>query len=105
MENKKINVLVISKSSWSDTNALGNTLTNFFNNWNGFAFNNIYFQEEIADNGVCDNYLQFSERQLVRKITKNAEFGLEYSKDQKEALFRNPNYNNRVKNNKKIKDL
>lgn len=105
MENRKINVLVITKSSWSDTNALGNTLSNFFSNWKGFSFNNIYFQEEIADNRVCDNYLQFSEGQLVRKITKNEEFGLEYSKDQKEGLFRNLNYNNRVKNNKKINDL
>ncbi len=78
MENRKINVLVITKSSWSDTNALGNTLSNFFSNWNGFSFNNIYFQEEIADNGVCNNYLQFSEGQLVRKITKNVEFGLQY---------------------------
>lgn len=105
MENRKINVLVITKSSWSDTNALGNTLSNFFSNWNRFSFNNIYFQEEIADNRVCDNYLQFSEGQLVRKITKNEEFGLEYSKYQKEVLLRNPNYNNRLKNNKKIRNI
>lgn len=105
MKNKKINVLVITKSSWSDTNALGNTLSNFFNNWNGFSFNNIYFQEEIADNKVCDNYLQFTEGQLSRKIFRNAEFGFEYSKDQIKELFRNPNYHNRVKNNKKIRNI
>ncbi len=74
----KINVLVITKSSWITTNAFGNTLTNFFGEINSFQITNLYLRAESPQNDVCVGYYNITERQLLRFMFSSQSIGVSF---------------------------
>lgn len=59
-------ILVITRNAWDDTNAIGNTLSNFFQNINEIEFAAIYFRSASPNNTLCDYYFQISETEVLR---------------------------------------
>ena len=61
-----INVLVISKSSWNQNSAFGNTLSNFFGDSPNLSFYNVYLRNQIPENDICIDYFNISNEQIVK---------------------------------------
>lgn len=61
-------VLVISRNAWSNKISTGNTLSNFFANWDKDCLANIYCRAEEIDNDICLKYYQITENDLIRSI-------------------------------------
>lgn len=60
-------ILVISRNAWDDTNAIGNTLSNFFEGIDGLEFANIYFREANPGNALCTRYYRVTEAEVLKK--------------------------------------
>jgi hypothetical protein len=75
----KINILVISISPWSETNAFGNTLSNFFAGWISGNLYNLYCREELPDNQICSYYFNINEKQLIKYMLQTNKIGRTYS--------------------------
>lgn len=60
-------VLVISRNAWDDTNAIGNTLSNFFTGVEGIEFASIYFRSAKPNNCLCKRYYCTSEIEVLKK--------------------------------------
>lgn len=74
-------VLVITRNAWDDTNAIGNTLTNFFDGIDDIEFAAIYFRNSMPDNYLCKNYYQTSEIELIRKWFSPGKIGRQFYYD------------------------
>ena len=61
-------VLVISNSAWDDTNAVGNTLSNWFSNWNDAEFSMLYSRDEAPNNECCSRYFLVSLSQIIKNL-------------------------------------
>lgn len=60
-------ILIITRNAWDDTNAIGNTISNFFGDIEGAEFAAIYFRSSLPNNPVCKKYYQTSEMEIIRK--------------------------------------
>lgn len=49
-------ILIVSASSWSNQNSLGNTLSNWFEDWEDCEFAFMYAREAQPENKCCDKY-------------------------------------------------
>jgi len=64
-----MNILTISLNAWNDTQATGNTFSNFFESRdNDMLFSNIYCRNEPIDNHICKNYYRVTESDIVRSL-------------------------------------
>lgn len=63
-----VKILLISRNAWNDK--IGNTWTNFFQEFNENDLAQIYCRNEIPDNNLCKKYFKISESQLVKSIFK-----------------------------------
>lgn len=68
-------ILVITRNAWDDTNAIGNTITNFFSGIEDTEFASIYFRATTPNNKLCDNYFQTSEIEVLKKWFNAKEIG------------------------------
>lgn len=59
-------ILVITRNAWDDTNAIGNTLSNFFGNLDGVEFANIYFRSSHPNNDICKLYYRVTEKDILK---------------------------------------
>ena len=69
----KPRVLVLSRSSWDDTNNTGNTLSNLFKNWDKENIANLYCRDELPNNKICSKYFKISESLLFKKLIRKTE--------------------------------
>ena len=60
-------ILVITRNAWDDTNAIGNTLSNFFAGVDHIEFAAIYFRSAMPNNSLCRHYFKTSEIDVMRK--------------------------------------
>lgn len=60
-------VLVITRNAWDDTNAIGNTLSNFFMGIDDIDFASIYFRSASPNNKVCEEYYRVTETEVLKK--------------------------------------
>ena len=78
----KKNILIITKSSWTDSSAFGNTLSNFFNNFNDdFVFSNIYCRSTTPDNTICSYYFNITAKQIIKNLFRPSKIGISLTKD------------------------
>lgn len=64
-----MNILTISLNAWDDTQATGNTFSNFFESKdNDLVFSNIYCRNEPFDNHICTNYYRVTESDIINSI-------------------------------------
>lgn len=61
-----LRVLVITRNAWDDTNSIGNTMSNFFQNQPDWEFANIYFRASKPNNTVCSSYFHVTEQDILR---------------------------------------
>lgn len=101
----RIKALVISTSSWNDTNAVGNTFSNFFENWGNTEFYNIFLREDLPQNNVCTSYFQLTERQLLMKILRNTRPGVSFSSADIQTLKHNSYVEKRQNIERKLLDF
>lgn len=59
-------ILIITRNAWDDTNAIGNTISNFFGGIEDVEFAAIYFRSSLPNNSLCKNYYHMSEMEIVR---------------------------------------
>ena len=79
-------ILVITRNAWDDSNAIGNTLTNFFEGIDDVEFANIYFRSASPKNNVCDIYFHTSETEVMKKWFFPKEIGKSFHVDKAEKL-------------------
>lgn len=83
MTGKHPKVLIVSISSWQETNSMGNTLSNFYGNWLVSSIANIFCRNQAPLNTVCKKYYLIDEIELAKAIVRRKEVGREYLIDSK----------------------
>lgn len=71
-------VLVISRNAWDDTNAIGNTISNFFAGIDDIEFASIYFRSAHPNNTLCNHYYRTSEAEVLKKWFSKEKIGKEF---------------------------
>lgn len=71
-------VLVISRNAWDDTNAIGNTLSNFFDGIDNLEFASVYFREANPSNNLCTRYYRMTEAEVLKKWFVPEKIGKEF---------------------------
>lgn len=76
-------ILVFTHNSWDDTNALGNTLSNFFcgDEWKNDEFYNIYMRNTMPNNKVCKNYYRMTIKEIIKKYFAKEKIGKKFTYD------------------------
>lgn len=59
-------ILIITRNAWDDSNAIGNTVSNFFSGIKDIEFANIYFRSALPKNELCSHYYQTSEVDVIK---------------------------------------
>lgn len=78
-----MNILVITRSSWSDDNNIGNTMSNIFRSFPKDAnIYNLYFRADSPKNKICKSAYQINEVSLIKGILKRTPPGRELSKQE-----------------------
>ena len=80
MGSENMKILVFSDSAWDDTNALGNTLSNWFSGdiWKCDSFANIYFRNSFPNNSICNSYFKITIFDMVKHYFKNNKIGVSF---------------------------
>ena len=74
-------VLMISRNAWSDTNSIGNTLSNFFAGIENIEFASIYFRSADPNNRLCRKYYRVTEIEVLKKWFSPKRIGNSFSYD------------------------
>lgn len=70
-----MNILVITKAAWDDRIASGNTLSNFFEGWEGVNFSCLYSRDAEPNNNVCKEYYSISPISIIKHFFNPSEIG------------------------------
>ncbi len=70
-----MNVLVISSNPWSDTNAFGNTVSNFFSTWDKDEFYSIYSRAGSPSNSICKKYYRITDASILKNFFRKEKIG------------------------------
>ena len=68
-------ILVLTRGCWDKNNNTGNTMDNFFSNFEAAEIHNLYFRSELPKNNPCKSVFQISEQQLIKNILKRTPCG------------------------------
>lgn len=63
-------VLIFSQASWDNVNAVGNTISNFFEDWTDCTFAHFYTRKQRPDNNVASFYYNLSASDIVKETLK-----------------------------------
>lgn len=61
-------ILIITKYAWDDKIASGNTLSNFFSNWQDTTFYTVYCRDGLPSNTCCNHYYSVSPINLIKNL-------------------------------------
>ena len=64
----KMNMLIITRSAWDDSNSIGNTMSNLFNKYPIDNIANLYVRSAMPNNCVCMNYYSISDKDVFRSL-------------------------------------
>lgn len=78
-------VLIGSINAWHDSNAIGNTLSNWFSEQSDMEFSNIYSRSEMPSNKVCKSYFRITEIQMLKHIFSPEKIGGSFTLDLSQA--------------------
>lgn len=74
MDNR-IKVLLLVAEPWRSDDSGGNTLNNFVEGMDGVEFAQIYCDDRMPDNAICQKYYQIPEREVVRNFFSHNKVG------------------------------
>lgn len=101
-----MNILVITKAAWDDRIASGNTLSNFFEGWEGVNFFCLYSRDAEPNNRVCKDYYSISPISIIKHFYEPSKIGRHFSYKFKDKLLSDSvnelKLISRVKHNKSI---
>ena len=63
-------ILVVTRSAWDNTNSIGNTLSNIFEQFSSAEIANLYFRGDQPRNHVCNNYFRITDTEIIKSIIK-----------------------------------
>jgi glycosyltransferase involved in cell wall biosynthesis len=63
-------VLVVSNNCFSESNANGRTLGNFFINWDKNSLAQLYIQPELPNTNVCENFYRVTDYEMLNAVVK-----------------------------------
>lgn len=72
-------ILVITRNVWDDTNAIGNTLSNFFSGIKNLEFASICFRSGNPNNKLCQEYYCLTETEVLKKWFFSEKIGKRFS--------------------------
>lgn len=72
-----IRLLLITRNALSTDTSTGNTMSNFFSNWDG-DMANIYCRDEKIKNNICKKYYKITEQQLINNIVRHTSVGKQF---------------------------
>lgn len=70
-------LLVISVPGWKDDNAFGNTVSNFFGEWDKKNISHLYCRLELPSNDVCKTYYSITEKDIIKNFITPWKIGKE----------------------------
>ena len=78
---------------WDNTNATGNTLSNFFDGevWKNDKFHNIYMRNALPNNSVCKDYYRLTLNDMLKNFFVNEKIGNKFTNNTK---FKSKNVSN-----------
>ena len=94
-------ILVFGEAAWEDTNAYGNTLSNFFSGWKDDKFYHFFTRNKAPDNDVVSKYFMISIYDIVHNIIKLNKGGKCFSKEEIEKFSISINSNSQKEYNDK----
>lgn len=63
-----MNIFLFSQNAWDETNAFGNTVSNFFEGWDQDTFSHFYIRQQVPVNTVADNYYCLPVGTVIKKL-------------------------------------
>ena len=81
-----MNIFVYTRSPWDDSNAIGNTLSNWFDGscWKDDDFYSFYMREAKPSNSVCKKYYRVTIKELVKYYFAKEKIGRYFISDNTE---------------------
>lgn len=74
-------ILIGSINAWHNSNAIGNTLSNWFDSQENMVFSNLYSRSEMPSNKVCTDYYRITEVQMLKNIFSSEKIGSHFTFD------------------------
>ena len=72
---RNLRILVVSSIEWSNENAFGNTVSNFFRGMQGASFASIYCRMSQPNNEVCSIYYSITAPDILRHLFTRNQIG------------------------------
>lgn len=63
-----MNILIITRSAWDDTNSIGNTMSNLFKGYDKEKIANLYLRSARPQNDVCEKYYSISDFDVIKRL-------------------------------------
>lgn len=61
-----MNVLIISQAAWDNQNSVGNTYSNWFEDWNDDHFFHFYTRKQLPNNSVVEKYYNIAATDIIK---------------------------------------
>lgn len=74
-----MNILILGNSTWDDTNSVGNTLSNWFEDWENTKVSFMYNRDALPNNNCCSRYYTVSPTDIIKHILTPWKIGKEFS--------------------------
>jgi len=65
-----VRILVFQQAAWDDTNSVGNTLSNWFGEWDEDVFADFYTRKQTPNNHIVSEYYTVSAKDLINPILR-----------------------------------
>ncbi len=72
-------IMVLSNIEWADTNAFGNTVSNWFYGIEEMEFSTIYRRTSMPNNKVCQDYYRISLKDILKNFIKKGNIGVHFT--------------------------
>ena len=66
MKDRNLNVLIITRSEWDESNSSGNTMSNLWGSYNVNNLANLYCRGTLPNNRVCKKYFSISDKDIIK---------------------------------------
>ncbi len=76
-----MNILLFSQNAWDETNAFGNTVSNFFEGWDQDTFSHFYIRRQVPVNTVADHYYCLPVGTVIQKLTRKNKKKCSFTKE------------------------
>ena len=84
-------ILIGSINAWHNSNAIGNTLSNWFDSQENMVFSNLYSRSEMPSNNVCTDYFRITETQMLKNLFSKEKNGYHFNYDARKGNSTTPN--------------